>query len=155
MQQPLYSLLVAYYAGHPLAKGYIYVSLCYHICVLMLLYMCSHSMRVIRSQKAIYMPVLLAKGDICVLILLYMCHLLYVSSCYHICVLMLYVSSCSYICVLILLYMCPHTTMCLHGTIYVSSCYYMCPHATIYASSCYHMCPHATTHVPSCYMWPL
>jgi hypothetical protein len=36
--------------------------------------------------------------------------------------------------VLILLYVCPHTTIC------VSSYYYMCPHTTIYVSSYYYVC---------------
>jgi hypothetical protein len=42
--------------------------------------------------------------------------------------------------------MCPHTTMCPHITIYVSS-YYICPHTTICVSSYYYMCPHTTIYV--------
>ncbi len=72
-----------------------------------------------------------------------------------------------YICVLILLlllYMCPHTTICVlmllymcpHTTIYVFSFYYICVlmlrylclHA-IPVSSCDYMCPHTATNVSS------
>jgi hypothetical protein len=34
----------------------------------------------------------------------------------------------------------PHTTMCPHTTIYVSSYYYMCPHTTVHVSSYYYIC---------------
>ena len=76
-----------------------------------------------------------------------------------------YVSSYYYICVLILLYMCPHTTICVSSYYYIcvlillhvssfyyvssySSYYYMCvlillcisPHTTIYLSSFYYIC---------------
>jgi hypothetical protein len=55
-------------------------------------------------------------------------------------------------CVLIQLCMCPHTTICFRIPLYVSSYYYyvssillyMCLHTTIYMSSCYYMCPHTT-----------
>ena len=63
---------------------------------------------------------------ICVLVLIYVCpYTMYVSSYYYVCVLiLLYVSSCYYICVLILLYMCPHTTK--YVSSYVYSCYNIC-----------------------------
>ena len=106
----------------------IYVSTSYYLCVLILLYVCSHP-------------------TICVLIL-YMCpHTVHVSSYYYTCVLIL-LNVCPHttICVLILLCVCPHTT------IHVSSYYYIhvlillytCPHTTIYVSSYYSMCPHTT-----------
>jgi hypothetical protein len=45
--------------------------------------------------------------------------------------------ACVAICVLILLYMCPHSIICV-------LILYMCPHTTAYVSSCYNMCPHTT-----------
>jgi hypothetical protein len=38
----------------------------------------------------------------------------------------------------------PHSTMCPHTPIYVSSYYHTCPHTTIYVSSCYYTCPHTS-----------
>jgi hypothetical protein len=103
----------------------------------------------------------------------YVLMLLYVSSCYYICVLML-----RYIFVLMLLctrtiyvtshycmcphttelmsprrlYMCPHPAECVSSYYYVSSHYYMCLHTAIYVSSYYcicvlmllYKCPHTT-----------
>jgi hypothetical protein len=73
-----------------------------------------------------------------------------------------------YTCVLILLYMCPHTTICVSSYYYMcpltcvrilllcmSSYYYMCPHATIYASSHYYICVLRLLYVSSyCYICP-
>ena len=76
---------------------------------------------------------------ICVLILISLCIPLYVSS-YYICIrIQLYVLI--ILCVLILPYMCPHTTIFVLILLYVSSYYCvltlsMCPHA-MYVSSCY------------------
>jgi hypothetical protein len=134
-----------------------YVSSCYYICVLMLLYMCPHT--TIHVSSYYYICALI---HLCVLILLYMCpHTpIYVSSFYYICphtiYMLLYVSSylsqlrCSSvaavssyycICVLILLFMCPHTY---HTSMCVLILLYMCPHTTICVSSYYYMCPHTT-----------
>jgi hypothetical protein len=49
-----------------------------------------------------------------------------------------YVSSYYHMCVLLLLYVCPHTTMCPHTTIYVFAYYYICVLILLY------MCPHTT-----------
>jgi len=70
---------------------------------------------------------------ICVLILL--------------CVLILYISLYYHMCVLILLYVCSHTTICPHTTIYMSSdncicvliLLYMRPHTTLYVTSYYYI----------------
>ncbi len=85
--------------------------------------------------------------------------LLYVSSCYYICVLkLLCMSPHATICVLILVHMCPHTAIYVCSYYYIcvlilggritldklSSYCYMCPHATTHVSSCYNMCAHAT-----------
>jgi hypothetical protein len=75
---------------------------------------------------------------------------------------------------LIRLYMCPYATICLHATIYVSSCYYICvlrsacmqadyvcsygyirvlillhtcPHTTVYVSSYYYICVLTLLHI--------
>ena len=68
----------------------------------------------------------------------------------HICVLM-------YIYVLILLYICPHTTICVSSCVLIYMCphstscvlilLYMCPHTTIYVSSCYDMCPAVSSYI--------
>jgi hypothetical protein len=79
---------------------------------------------------------------------------IYVSSYYFICFLILLQ------CVVILLYMCPHTTMCPRTTKHVSSCYHAttCVLMLLHESSCYnicvlillyvlvYMCPHTTIH---------
>ena len=132
----------------------IYVSSCY-ICVLILLYVCPHlcgqCFRHIGLVSGMTVRCTCCmRGHLCIYYVetapFFIDHM-YVSSHYHIFVLILYVcphtsicvSSHDYICALILLYMCPHTA------IYVSSyCYicvlallYVCPHSSIYASSCY------------------
>jgi hypothetical protein len=58
----------------------------------------------------------------------------------------------NYLRVRILLYLCPHATMCVspyillykcpHTTICVLQLLYMCPHTAIYVSPYYYMCPH-------------
>jgi hypothetical protein len=135
-----------------------YVSLYYYICVLILLYMCPHTLTAIVNHRSHTIYVL---SYYCI----YPHTTIYVSSysqgdsesphSYYICVLiLLYMCPHTTICVLILLYMCPHTLRAIVNhrihTIYVFSyncicvlillC--MCPHTTISVSSYYYMCPH-------------
>ena len=74
-------------------------------------------------------------------------------------------SSSSWFLFLRLLYICPHTTMCVltlqhmcpHTTMCVLILQHMCPHITVcvlilqHVSSYYYVCPHTTTYVSSCY----
>jgi len=126
---------VLYRCPHPAT----YVSSYFYICVLILLHMCPHTSTYVSSSCYI-----------CVLILLHMCPhtTLNVSSSCYMCVLIsviyasayyytcrhpatrahaaIYASAYYYICVLILLYMCPHPSICVASpAIYVSACCYI------------------------------
>ncbi len=86
------------------------------ICVLILLYMCPHTISWAAERET---------GELYASTTCYMCRR-------------------TTTCVLIPLYMCPHFTVCVRILLYMSSYYYMCPHTTIYVSSYYYMCPHTT-----------
>ena len=77
----------------------------------------------------------------------YICVLILLYMCPHTA---MCVSSCCYICVLMLLYMCPHTAICVSSYCYmcVLMLLYVCPHAAICVSLSYfilNVCAHPTT----------